>query len=468
MRRIWTVLAVVLLAVIFCTGAYGAEGEYIFRLRQDIMLLGEIEMENVREVYSPEGIYCTTDKSLLRELEQAGMLEYCVPNEPVYLQELPEQVEQLQAVSWPRAMVGYPYGADRGITGRGVRIAIVDSGLSDPNDEFGSATLEQGVNFLVAEGHPDRRNTTDAYGHGTNVTRMIASEEVGVAPEATVIPLRCFDANKGNADCVAAAIYVAIREYQCDVINLSMGMRTTNEAIKTAVAEALAQGVIVVAAAGNLYSYEEGLDINDYFYPAAQEGVIGVGSVNGAGAWHPRSARNDSVFVTAPGVSIDCIRPDTGNAYLASGTSFATPVVSGVAALALSQDPDMTRAEFSDLLARTAQDRGEPGYDMSYGYGIVNAGLLLAALGRDEQGEALSCDEGGIYLSAWRPSPAEETYTACVASYEENGRFCGVELQECTGDLLMNSVPVSSTAAYCKILYLQEQTWAPLGVLQQS
>lgn len=463
MRRIYAIVTAVLLAVILCTAAQGSEGEYIIKIRQDVMLLGETELEHARTVYAPEGVFCTSDRSLIKELEAAGVLEYCAPNETVYLQELPEQAEDLQTASWPRAMVGYSYGKNLGIAGKGVRVGIIDSGLSDPNKEFGSAVLEPGINFLVSEDHADRQNTADTYGHGTNVSRIIASEEVGLAPEATIIPLRCFDAKNGTAEHVVAAVYAAVDLYGCDVINLSLGTLSKNDALTDAVNHALEQDVIVVAAAGNLYSYEEGKKLNAYRYPAAQEGVLGVGAVDPTKTVHLRSARNDSVFVTAPGAEIEVIQPDTGAGYLSSGTSYAVPMVSAAAALARSQDPDLTGTEFADLLAQTAQDCGTPGYDVNYGHGVINVGLLLAALQEDSQDCVLSCDEAGLYLSAWRPAPASETYTVCVATYAENGQFCTASLMEaCAGDLLLNNVPVSPQAAQYKILLLQEQTCAPL------
>jgi hypothetical protein len=147
------------------------------------------------------------------------------------------------------------------------------------------------------------------------------------------------------------------------------------------VAAAQAAGVLVIAAAGN--GDINGVGTTSPVYPAAVPGVIGVGAVdqsNGLAAWSNYGPVDEDLV--APGVDIWSTLPTAlGFMQKASGTSMATPFVSGSAALVWSAHPSWTATDVADALENTAQDLGSPGKDASYGYGLVRPDLALDATG---------------------------------------------------------------------------------------
>ena len=124
-------------------------------------------------------------------------------------------------------------------------------------------------------------------------------------------------------------------------------------------------GVLLVAAAGNDGS-------TNYLYPASYPSVISVAAVNSNKGLASFSQRNDQVDLAAPGVSVRSTVPPDGYRSL-SGTSMATPHVSGVAALVWSHFPDKSAQEIRQALQESAEDLGPSGKDIRFGHGLVNA-----------------------------------------------------------------------------------------------
>ena len=209
-KRSISFLLVLLLTLTLTVPARGAEKEdYIFRLRPEATLPAEAD---VRPVFEPEGVYCTGDPALLRELEAAGALEYAEENETVTLFDYDEDLAALESEPWARAMLGTGYARRAGITGgyeeplpvetekteegpetkRGVRVGLIDSGLWPGFDDCTEAAVLPGTNYTVTEDDPARSNTEDTAGHGTFVASVLASREVGLAPNVEIVPLKCF------------------------------------------------------------------------------------------------------------------------------------------------------------------------------------------------------------------------------------------------------------------------------------
>lgn len=271
------------------------------------------------------------------------------------------------AEGWELEMIRADFSARVGILGGGVRVAVIDSGIS-PLSCFSSLAPGRDYTGLGA--------TEDEMGHGTFVAGILGAAKGegfrGVAPEAELVPLRCFTDKSGELEPVIAAIYDAVDEFHCRVISLSFGQREDSAQLREAVAYALSQNVVVVAAAGNSGS-------GDLYYPASYEGVIAVSAVDRGGILAADAQHNPAIGLCAPGVKVTGPAPEGG--YIQrSGSSFAVPFVSGAAALLLSADGDLTPAEIREILFRTAADRGEPGWDRQYGWGIldVEAALRMA------------------------------------------------------------------------------------------
>lgn len=291
---------------------------------------------------------------------------------------VPEGMEQ-----WNLSQEGYGIGAqgawDKGLYGQGVRVALIDSGIYREHEDLQGITIETGYNVI-----DQSTDTTDNVGHGTIVAGIIAADSRnslgidGISDRVTLVPIKCFDSSLTNVKHVITGIYLAVDTYHCDVINLSLGVTTDQQALREAVDYAASKGVIVVSAVGN--SGET--DPSRVYYPAAYDSVIGVGSYGQDGAVSVFSHTNQSVFVTAPGEALISLGNTGADTYReVSGTSYAAAHVTALAAIAKCAAPDMTVEEFKELLRITSRDAGAPGYDTGYGYGMVSAAGLAAALG---------------------------------------------------------------------------------------
>ena len=326
---------------------------------------------------------------------------------------------------WSLDMIGADAAYRAGFLGQGVRVGVLDSGV-EPHPDLAERLLS-GRCFLPDA--PDPEDTSDRYGHGTRVAGLIAASSesgfLGVAPEAGIVPLKVTDGKSVKIEAICEAIYAAIDEYDCRVLNLSMGVRTDYASLREAIAYAEEKNVVVVAAAGNDGS-------SAVYYPAAYDTVIGVGAVDSDGAVYYHSNFNDSVFVTAPGAELLSTAAPGGYASC-SGTSFAVSMVSGAAAVLLSAEPELTPGELRDLLAENAADGGAPGYDEAYGYGVLDLAACVAALSGAEPVPTPQPEPPCSFLPEAGPANAVRNNTdrelSCVyllARYDESGICLGV------------------------------------------
>jgi subtilisin family serine protease len=188
------------------------------------------------------------------------------------------------------------------------------------------------------------------------------------------MPLRVLDSDgRGNVFLAAEAILYAIQN-GADVINLSFGTPEETEMLEDLIEEAAQAGVVVVAAAGNLDSSSEQ-------YPAAEEDVIAVAAVGPDKVKTSFSNYGEWVTISAPGKSITSTFPIDGYAQW-SGTSMATPFVSGKAALIRSIAPGMTAAEIRTLIMDTAEplDIYNPNHEGELGAGLIDVGTSLGGI----------------------------------------------------------------------------------------
>jgi subtilisin family serine protease len=253
-------------------------------------------------------------------------------------------------------------------------IAIVDSGINLSHPEF-AGRLVPGYDYINNDDDP-----TDDHGHGTHVAGIAAAGingfgTVGVCPECRIMPVKVLNQrNGGTWGTVSKGILFAV-DNGADVINLSLGATITSTTLISSVQYAIDNGVVIVAAAGNMAS-------SSPFYPAAVPGVIGVSGTDSQDQFWPVSNYGDYIDVSAPAVNIYSSYYDlvntSGYAYM-SGTSMASPFVTGLVGLVLSRRPELTVDEVTDLLAKTAKDLGDPGRDPLYGFGRVDAHKALVA-----------------------------------------------------------------------------------------
>ena len=325
-------------------------------------------------------------------LRGAGALRYAEPN---------------VALSRQSALDATPGAYARGY--------VVDPALTPPAP--GRVTIAV-VDDLADITHPDLAgHTTQANPgpilapHGTEVASAAAGAlnafgVVGVFPGAAVLSIglppeiTCAD---------AANAIVAASRAGAKVINLSLGSPSDCTTLFGAVQIAFARGSLVVAASGNEFGAG-----NPVIFPAAYPHVLSVASLNPSLAPSFFSTANAAVDVAAPGVDIPVATPgafDTEDGVidgvtLASGTSFAAPIVSGAAAWLATARPDLTNGQLADALRRSARDVGAPGYDTNTGFGLVNLGAALAlpAPARDvlEPNDGITFVNGSVFT---RPDP---------------------------------------------------------------
>ncbi|GIF73771.1 S8 family serine peptidase [Asanoa siamensis] len=262
----------------------------------------------------------------------------------------------------------------------------------------------------------------DENGHGTLIAGIIAGGETvssgfrfhGVAPGARIVPIRVLrdqrrSVEPGLSGDIADAIRLAVDEFDADVINLSLTTPPTAE-LAAAVAHAIDERVVVVAAAGN--TGESGVESGRPTYPAAYPGVLAVASVNAEDRHVASSTAGDFVDVAAPGERIAGPAP-AGGGYLFSaegGTSFATGYVSGVAALIRAYDRGLSPAEVADRIVRTA-DHPSDLWNAEVGHGVVNP---VRAVGALDAPAAAAAGEQSVRNAPPPPSPLGAVSTTAV------------------------------------------------------
>lgn len=297
-------------------------------------------------------------------------------------------------------------------TGTDIIVAVLDTGidyyhpeldsqlwynLNDPIngiDDDGNGYVDDylGWDFIGEEWtNPSEDNDVmDIDGHGTHVSGIIAAEDntegiIGVAYGAKILPVRVLDdEGSGTYEAIADGIRYAV-DMGARVLNLSLGgYISMPSTLVDAIAYAISEGAIIVAAAGN-----DSTDADDHT-PSNDPNIIAVAAMDPDDDISSFSNYGSTIEVAAPGRDIlslhaygsdmygddDHYVPDGDEDalyYWANGTSMATPFVSGLAALLLSQDPGLTLEDLRTQLYFSAEDLGPAGWDEDYGYGLINA-----------------------------------------------------------------------------------------------
>ncbi len=262
--------------------------------------------------------------------------------------------------------------AHRYSEGDGVVVAVLDSGVDATHPDL-TGNVVAGIDVQPgATG--DGRVDTD--GHGTAMAGLIAAHghgsnnadgALGIAPRATILPVKDGD---GQTSAIPAAIDWAVA-HGAKIISISQAGDAGDPGEQRAIDAALAHDVVVVAGVGNA----PGVSVQ---YPAAYPGVVAVAGVDQQGNHADFSLTGPQVALSAPAVKV--AHPWLQHGYARSnGTSDATAIVAGVAALVRAKFPNLSATEVVHRLTATAIDKGPPGRDPFYGYGIVNpVGALTA------------------------------------------------------------------------------------------
>ena len=253
----------------------------------------------------------------------------------------------------------------------GVKVGIVDTGIDKNHEDLSGKTVECAQVQLLTNNRVTEGNCTDQNDHGTHVAGTIAAKAnngVGVAGVSFSSQLAICKAlnaagsgtTAGVANCIT---YLAGKGVRIISMSLGGGASTT---LQTAVANAYKNGTgtLIVAAAGN----DGDATLN---YPAAYPEGVSVAATDNTDKRASFSNANADVEIAAAGVNV--LSTKRGGGYVAfSGTSMATPHVSGVAAVIALKNPSFTAAQIRSKLDASVDDLGTPGRDPNFGFGRVN------------------------------------------------------------------------------------------------
>jgi thermitase len=344
----------------------------------------------------------TSVTSFVGEVDDAKLASYVEPNMKMQTQLVPN--DPSWNLQWGPQKVQADWAWNTTTGNSSVLVAVVDTGIDYSHPELTANFVPLGFDWANNDTDP-----SDDCGHGTHCAGIIAAainNGIGIAglAQVRIMAEKVLDySGWGYDDWVANGIIHAV-DQGAKVISMSLGGSGDSELIHDAVRYAYSAGVLVIAAAGND-------NTNMKMYPAAYDEVIAVAATDQNDFKAYFSNWGDWIELAAPGVEIYSTMPtyhvtmnDEGYAsnydYM-SGTSMACPHVAGVAALLWSHYPTKSRDWIRQWLRYTADDLGDSGFDVYYGYGRINA--------RNAVEQSLPTHE--LIMSSWVTPPYVEPGT---------------------------------------------------------
>ncbi|MBC7475861.1 MAG: S8 family serine peptidase [Candidatus Sericytochromatia bacterium] len=259
-------------------------------------------------------------------------------------------------------------------------IAVTDTGADVTHPDLKDKAV---AGYSAYPGDPE---TKDLQGHGTHcfgIAAAMGNNAIGVAgvamfPNIRVQPVKVLNSQGSGTYAAVADGMLWAATHGAKVISMSLGGPSSSKAMEDAVATAVKNDVLVIVAMGNA-----GTD--DMSYPAGIIGVMAVGATDSADKIAGFSQFGKHISVAAPGVNILSTFPQYKNGIgqmnygSISGTSMATPFVAGLAGLIRSTNPSLTAAQTRSIIEKSADDLGDKGFDVHYGWGRVNVGKALSS-----------------------------------------------------------------------------------------
>lgn len=258
--------------------------------------------------------------------------------------------------------------------GKNIKVAIFDTGIEKTHADL-KANIKGGINFTTS----NKSDWTDRNGHGTHVAGVIGASDtvgvgiIGIAPKCDLYAVKVLaDDGRGQLDWIAKGLEWAIQN-KIDIINMSLGAGgLPPKAFQTFFQKAKNAGIAVIAATGN-----ENTAVG---YPAAYEETISVAAVSSELERAEFSNFGPETDVSAPGVEIYSTYLNSTHAKL-SGTSMATPMVTGALTLLLARAKEtgdtIPPYQLRTMLMQASVDLGDQGQDDHYGAGLINLSRLL-------------------------------------------------------------------------------------------
>lgn len=275
-----------------------------------------------------------------------------------------------EQASWGYGTIDAQMASDSGYTGKGVKIAILDTGIS-AHSELNIAGGVSEVGYT--------QSYADDNGHGTFVAGVIGAQSngkglVGEAPDAQIYAVKILDSKgNGSTEDLAKGVDWAIQNHM-DIVNMSIAFPEDSPAVEQVLASADQNGILLIAAAGNKGIASAATDTVQY--PAKSSHVIAVAAIDDNLQRADFSSSGSDIELTAPGVDI-VSTSSNGKYELRSGTSVAAPFVTGMAAILKQAYPGSTNAQIRQALNQGSIDLGAAGQDNLYGNGMISFQHLL-------------------------------------------------------------------------------------------
>ena len=260
----------------------------------------------------------------------------------------------------------------KGITGKGVIIALIDAPVDTSDPELAGATIVDKSRCTIEA-------SMDSRYHANGMAAVLVSQNYGVAPDATLYVYQmsirkdpsagtCLQ-NGHKQDTYATLINQAIDD-GAQIISISQDSVDHSENLKWAIARAMSQGVIIVSAVGNSARDDNNSQLGWW------SGVVGVSAIGTDGKFTSYSSWGNGVTTTAVGGPINVRKFDTGNTTTTIGTSNSAALVSGFLALARAKWPNATPNQILQVLVATGLNPDKK-WNKYTGYGAINPGGML-------------------------------------------------------------------------------------------
>ncbi|TVQ51421.1 MAG: hypothetical protein EA377_12610 [Phycisphaerales bacterium] len=304
-------------------------------------------------------------------------------------------------------------------------VAVLDAGVNEHDDLVGQ--LVEGWNAV----NPGGPTSDFCQSHGTRVAGVVAAKKnneigiAGIAPNAKVMPIVVFAGCNGTETNTANGVIHAA-DQGAHVLNMSLQFNFAGNVMRDAIIYARESGAVVIAASGNFGS--------SVAFPGRWPETLTVAATTNADTPWSGSNAGPEVTISAPGR--DIWSPIGTSSYsFQSGTSFSSPLVSGVAALMLTVDPSLTHDEIQDILIMTAEDVHLPGFDPQTGHGRIDAhAALLEVESRLPSDPSADLNGDGVVnvldllllLNDWGPCPSGGA--ECPADLNQDGEVNVLDL----------------------------------------
>ena len=261
----------------------------------------------------------------------------------------------------------------KGYTGKGVTIALFDGPVDTSAPELKGANITDKSRCTIEA-------ATSSRTHGTAMASLLVSRDYGIAPDATLLTYQsstigdvslgsCENPGGKRGNSISHLINQAIED-GAQIVSFSEGSLARGDDVKWAIARAMSQGVVVVAAAGNNKTDENDAGLQWW------SGVVGVSAITADGTFADYSSWGNGVTTAAVGGPVSIRDYDTGGVRSMTGTSVATPLVAGMLALGRQKWPDASANQLLQVLTQTALNPHHE-WNPYTGYGPINGGALV-------------------------------------------------------------------------------------------